>query len=107
MRLNTIVCIFAGKNSPETAENGKGGHKTHVMNSQEYIEVSIRIEPYSDENAEILMAELEELPRQYANKRGRKAVQRDCGDLLVAYNNGIDLEAHLQENGYLEADYHG
>ncbi len=32
------------------------------MNSQEYIEVSIRIEPYSDENAEILMAELEELP---------------------------------------------
>ena len=36
--------------------------KTQVMNSQEYIEVSIRIEPYSDENAEILMAELEELP---------------------------------------------
>ena len=32
------------------------------MNSQEYIEVSIRIEPYSNENAEILMAELEELP---------------------------------------------
>lgn len=32
------------------------------MNSQEYIEVSIRLEPYSDENAEILMAELEELP---------------------------------------------
>lgn len=32
------------------------------MNSQEYIEVSIRIGPYSDENAEILMAELEELP---------------------------------------------
>lgn len=51
--------------------------------------------------------ELEELPRQYANKRGRKAVRRDCGDLLVAYNNGIDLEAHLQENEYLEADYHG
>lgn len=32
------------------------------MNSQEYIEVSIRIDPYSDENAEILMAELEDLP---------------------------------------------
>ena len=32
------------------------------MNSQEYIEVSLKIEPYSDENAEILMAELEELP---------------------------------------------
>jgi len=32
------------------------------MNSQEYIEVSVRIEPYSEENAEILMAELAELP---------------------------------------------
>ena len=32
------------------------------MNSQEYIEVSIRIEPYTDENAEIMMAELAELP---------------------------------------------
>lgn len=32
------------------------------MNSQEYIEVSIRITPFTDENAEILMAELEELP---------------------------------------------
>ncbi len=32
------------------------------MNSQEYIEVSVRIEPYSDENAEILMAELGSLP---------------------------------------------
>ena len=51
--------------------------------------------------------EQEEIPRQYANKRGRKAVQRDDGDLLVAYNNGVDIEAHLRENGYLEADYHG
>ncbi len=32
------------------------------MNSQEYIEVSIRINPFTDENAEILMAELEDLP---------------------------------------------
>ena len=32
------------------------------MNSQEYIEVSIKIEPFSEENAEILMAELEEIP---------------------------------------------
>ena len=32
------------------------------MNSQEYIEVSIRFEPFSQDNAEILMAELEELP---------------------------------------------
>lgn len=51
--------------------------------------------------------EQEEISRQYANKRGRKAAQRDDGDLLVAYNNGVDIEAHLRENGYLEADYHG
>ena len=51
--------------------------------------------------------EQEEIPRQYANKRGRKAAQRDSGDLLVAYNNGVDLAAHLKENGYWEADYHG
>ena len=52
-------------------------------------------------------AECEEIPRLYANKRGRKAAQRDSGDLLVAYNNGVDLAAHLQENGYWEVDYHG
>ncbi len=51
--------------------------------------------------------EQEEIPRQYAVKRGRKAAQRDDGDLLVAYNNGVDIGAHLSENGYLEADYHG
>lgn len=51
--------------------------------------------------------EQEEVPRQYANKRGRKAAQRDDGDLLVAYNNGVDLEAHLKEHGCLEVDYHG
>lgn len=32
------------------------------MNSQEYIEVSMKISPFSEENAEILMAELEEIP---------------------------------------------
>lgn len=48
-----------------------------------------------------------EVPRQYANKRGRKAAQRDDGDLLVAYSNGVDIEAHLKENKYLEVDYHG
>lgn len=32
------------------------------MNSQEYIEVAIKLEPFSEENAEILMAELEEIP---------------------------------------------
>lgn len=32
------------------------------MNSQDYIEVAVGIAPYSDENAEIVMAELAELP---------------------------------------------
>lgn len=32
------------------------------MNSQEYIEVSVKITPYSDENAEIVTAEISELP---------------------------------------------
>ena len=32
------------------------------MNSQEYIEVTIKITPYSDENAEIVTAEISELP---------------------------------------------
>ena len=32
------------------------------MNSQEYIEVSIKITPFSEENAEIVSAELCELP---------------------------------------------
>ena len=45
--------------------------------------------------------------RFYSNKNGDKAAQRDDGDLLVAYNNGVGIEAHLSENGYLEADYRG
>ena len=32
------------------------------MNSQEYIEVAIKITPFSEENAEILTAEISELP---------------------------------------------
>ena len=32
------------------------------MNSQEYIEVAVKITPYSDENAEIVTAEISELP---------------------------------------------
>lgn len=51
--------------------------------------------------------EQEEIPRQYAVKRGRKAAQRDDGDLLVAYQSGVDIEAHLRQLGYLEEDYHG
>ena len=32
------------------------------MNSQEYIEVSVKITPYSEENAEIVTAEISVLP---------------------------------------------
>lgn len=53
------------------------------------------------------LPEQEEMPRQYANKRGRKAAQRDYDDLLVAYQLGVDIEAHLRKLGYLEVDYHG
>lgn len=51
--------------------------------------------------------EHEEINRQYANKRGRKAAQRDDGDLLVAYMEGRDIEEQLRKHGYLEEDYHG
>ena len=51
--------------------------------------------------------EQEEVPRQYANKRGRKAAQRDDGDLLVAYTAGVDIEEQLRKQGQLEEDYHG
>ena len=51
--------------------------------------------------------ETEEVPRQYANKRGRNAAQRDYDDLLVAYTEGKDIEAYLRQLGYLEEDYHG
>lgn len=49
----------------------------------------------------------EAMPRQYANKRGRKVAQRDYGDLLVAYTAGVDIEEQLRKHGYLEEDYHG
>jgi ribosomal protein L11 methyltransferase len=37
-------------------------NKTINMNSQEYIEVSIKITPYNEENADIVTAEISELP---------------------------------------------
>lgn len=43
-----------------------------------------------------------EVPRLYANKRGRKAVQREDADLLAAYRAGTDLTAHLETHGLLE-----
>ena len=40
--------------------------------------------------------------RLYAKKRGRKAVQRDSGDLLVAYKSGFDMVEYLREHSLLE-----
>lgn len=51
--------------------------------------------------------EQEEVPRKYAVKRGRKAAQRDDGDLLVAYMEGKDIGEQLRKQGQLEEDYHG
>ena len=41
-------------------------NKTINMNSQEYIEVSIKITPYNEENADIVTAEISELPYVYS-----------------------------------------
>ena len=49
----------------------------------------------SEENAE-------ETPRLFANKRGRKAVQRDTCDLLAAYKAGMNMVQHLQKHDLLE-----
>lgn len=45
---------------------------------------------------------LEEVPRMYANKRGRKAVRRDAADLLVAYRDGQNMMLHLATQGLIE-----
>ena len=44
----------------------------------------------------------QEVPRLYANKRGRKAVQRDQEDLLTAFKEGRDLLQHLTSMNLLE-----
>ena len=41
--------------------------------------------------------------RLYANKRGRKAVQRDTDDLLVAFSKGVDLVEFIIPNGLAES----
>lgn len=50
-----------------------------------------------DENTE------KAVQRLYANKRGRKAAQRDDVDLLVAYLDGKDMVEHLRTHKLLEA----
>ena len=44
----------------------------------------------------------QEVPRLYANKRGRKAVQRDQEDLLTAFKEGRDLLQHLTSMNLVE-----
>lgn len=57
--------------------------------------------------------EPQEVPRLYANKRGRKSVQRDAEDLLAAFKGGKDMIQHLREHDLLktlseqEESYHG
>lgn len=46
--------------------------------------------------------EPQEVARMYANKRGRKAAQRDAADLLSVYKSGGDISRHLKELGLLE-----
>ena len=43
-----------------------------------------------------------EVPRLYANKRGRKAAQRDQEDLLAAFKEGRDILKHLTNMGLAE-----
>ncbi len=45
---------------------------------------------------------LAEVPRQYANKRGRKPSKREPSDLLIAYKGGTDMIRHLAAHDMLE-----
>lgn len=43
-----------------------------------------------------------EIPRLYANKRGRRATQRDEADLLAAFRAGKNILSHLAEHRLLD-----
>lgn len=43
-----------------------------------------------------------EVPRLFANKRGRPALSRDSADLLVAFKAGADMMKHLHAHDLLE-----
>ena len=62
----------------------------------------VEVEPGGWETGEQQAKDGQDVPRQYANKRGRKAAQRDREDLLAAYRNGRDILHHLTEFGLLE-----
>ena len=77
------------------------------MNSQEYIEVSIRISPFSEENAEIVTAEISELPYESFSCEDpflKCYIQKDLYDQqalkvllggLEGYGLDIDYSANL------------
>ena len=65
------------------------------MNSQEYIEVSIKITPFNEENAEIVTAEVSELPfESFSNEEPylKCYIQKDLYDAqaLKLYLSGLD-----------------
>ncbi len=65
------------------------------MNSQEYIEVSMRITPFSEENAEIVTAEISELPFESFSTEGEVLkcyIQKDLYDpqALKVVMSGLD-----------------
>ena len=67
------------------------------MNSQEYIEVSMKITPFSEENAEILMAELDEIPFESFTVEEpflKGYVQKDSysTQMMKLVLSGLDLE---------------
>ena len=65
------------------------------MNSQEYIEVSIKITPFNEENAEIVTAEISELPFESFSNEGpylKCYIQKDLYDAhaLKLYLSGLE-----------------
>lgn len=81
------------KGDLRTAESETKG----IMNSQEYIEVSMKITPFSEENAEILMAELDEIPFESFTVEEpflKGYVQKDSysAQMMKLVLSGLDLE---------------
>ena len=71
------------------------------MNSQEYIEVSMKITPFSEENAEILMAELDELPfesftTEEPELKGYIPKENYNAQMLKLVLSGLDLDFEVE-----------
>lgn len=46
--------------------------------------------------------DIREVPRSFANKRGRPVIERDPADLLVAFKSGANMMEHLHSHDLLE-----